>query len=85
MLPLCCMCHKHLKVNVSGESLKKEKIGQMTTKDFPHRMQFLANCLQLKSKDKLINIKMKMCPNMILITNMTSIFLCYHLNVMRLS
>lgn len=37
--------------------------------------EFLANCLQIEKREgKLINIKMKMYPNMTLRTNMTSLF-----------
>lgn len=61
----------------------------MITKKCSLQKQFGGNYLQIEKREgKLINMKIKMCLNMTLMTNMTpflSIFLCYHLSVARIS
>ena len=61
----------------------------MITKKCSLQKQFSGNYLRIKKREgKLINMKIKMCLNMTLMTNMNpllSIFLRYHLNVVRIS
>ena len=56
----------------------------MITKNVPYRIQFLVNCLQIEKREgKLINIKVKMCPEMTLLGHLSYLFSCATLSVLR--